>query len=218
MLIAQETMTSLGYVLSLSNVNFWIIFPSTALLFNDTIRPWCLCCCGFHTNIKLFTNFSSSLLNSHTLYDKIILGAPKITIQFLIIASAISSIFLLFTTVLALHLVSWYIRCKVYLLSISFKSTAMTSLKSLDKENVTASFSFGFPYFKHISQILLSLFNSWSHILLDFYNFFNFSTLEWVILFCFFHQVILMITHLWLKVLFLIHYSYQNDLTTVHFY
>ena len=159
-------MTSIGYVLLLSSFNFLIIFLSTVLCQSTIPLDH-----GAPATVDFIvilncsqTSRSSSLLNLSPLSDKITLGAPKIPIQYLIITSETSSFFLFFTAASALYLVAWSIRCKIYVVSNSFKSTAATSLISLDKQKATVSLSFGFFYFKHMSQMLssvsISLFHS----------------------------------------------------------
>ena len=111
----------------LMNSLFNHFFEYSIMLFNDTIRPWCLCRCGFHSNTKLYTNFTKKLIIKLTpiIWNNNSLGSKNSNPIF---DNCLCNIFyfqyLLFTSVAALYIIAWSIRCNMYVLSISFKPTA----------------------------------------------------------------------------------------------
>ena len=119
----------------------------------------------------------------------------------------------------------YFVACsiKVYVLSISHKSTATVPLKSLDKENPILVLVLYFcilgichKSFRLYQFLSLTLDRICYPILTIFLILLHKSEVS--LQFYFLLQVISRITHISSKVLFLIHYSYQNDLTTVQFY
>ena len=163
-----------------SNINLLTIFFRTALWhltipFDNRDSPGIAF--TFILNCSLNT-WNRSLLNSLTLSESIVPGVSKIGFQCLIYAST-SSFFLDFTTATALHqlhLVAWSTMCNI---RIPFKSAAITSLKSFERENLTNGLNLFFLYFKQTWQFCSTkyrIFNSSRSFISDaFINVFVFS-------------------------------------------